>query len=245
MVSPQGGDGRGRTDCSSAASRRRGGAASTRNCWLIHDDWTIVNCADCRTVLSSVLDGEAGVSEQVAATAHLEACDACCLWHDAARRLHRMVRVQPAEGVPDLTAGILARAHPPDLGRGEWTRTALAIVALTELVLAVPALFGHDTGASVHLARHIGALTAALALGYLYAAWRPVRAFGLLPVAAGLAVTMTVTALLDVTQGRAQAAGESTHLLDVAALVLLWMLAGRPRWSVSRRWASNRAVPTP
>jgi predicted anti-sigma-YlaC factor YlaD len=215
-----------------------------RNWQRLGNDWTIVNCADCRTVLSAVLDGEADVEEQVAATGHLEACDGCRSWHEAARHLHRIVRVQPAESVPDLTAGILARAHPPDPGRGEWTRAALAVVALTELVLAVPALFGHDTGATVHLARHIGALTTALALGYLYAAWRPVRAFGLLPVAAALAVTMTVTALLDVTQGRAQALNESGHLLDVAALVLLWMLAGRPGWAVSRWWTAHRAVPT-
>jgi predicted anti-sigma-YlaC factor YlaD len=203
-----------------------------------------VNCADCRTLLSAVLDGEADVLEQASATAHLESCAACCSWHEGARRLHRLMRIHPAEAVPDLSAGILARAHPPDPGRGEWTRTALAVVALTELVLAVPALFGHDTGASVHLARHIGALTAALALGYLYAAWRPVRAFGLLPVAGGLAVTMTVTAFLDVAQGRAQALNESGHLLDIAALVLLWMLAGRPRWAAPRRWTSSRTVPT-
>jgi predicted anti-sigma-YlaC factor YlaD len=194
--------------------------------------------------VSAVLDGEADVSEQTSATAHLGTCDACRSWHAAARRLHRLTRIRPAEPVPDLTAGIMARAHPPDPGRGEWTRTALAIVALTELVLAVPALFGHDTGASVHLARHIGALTGALALGYLYAAWRPVRAYGLLPVAGGLAVTMTVTALVDVAQGRAQALNESGHLLDIAALVLLWMLAGRPGWALSRRWPSSGAVPT-
>jgi predicted anti-sigma-YlaC factor YlaD len=192
-----------------------------------------------------VLDGEADADERTSATAHLAACDACRSWYEVVSHLHRLVRVQPADAVPDLTAGILARAHPPTLGRREWIRTTLAVVALTELALAVPALLGHDTGATVHLARHIGALTAALALGYLYAAWRPVRAFGLLPVAGALAVTMTVTALLDVVQGRAVALNEAGHLLDVAALVLLWMLAGRPGWMASRRLASSRALPAP
>ncbi len=65
-------------------------------------------------------------------------------------------------------------------------------------------------------------------LGYVNVAWRPVGAFGLLPVAAALAVTMGFTAVLDLAQGRAGGSGESTHLLDVAALVLLWLLAGRP-----------------
>jgi hypothetical protein len=104
------------------------------------------------------------------------------------------------------------------------------VVALTQLVVALPALLGHDTGTTVHLARHIGALTAALAIGYLYAAWRPIRAFGLLPIAAALAATMLFTASLDVIQGRVGVAGEASHVLDFAALVLLWMLAGRPWW---------------
>jgi hypothetical protein len=142
--------------------------------------------------------------------------------------------VRSAPPVPDLTTTILARAHPPSLGRGEWTRTALTVVALTQLVLAVPALLGHDTGATVHLARHIGALTAALSIGYLYAAWRPIRAFGLLPMAVAVAATMLFTAVLDVVQGRVALAGETTHVLDVAALVLLWMLAGRPGWGGHR-----------
>jgi hypothetical protein len=102
------------------------------------------------------------------------------------------------------------------------------------VVLAVPALLGHDSGASIHLARHIGALSAALALGYLYAAWRPVRAYGLLPIAAALAAMTTFTALLDVTDGRVAALGEATHVLDLAALVLLWLVAGRP-WLFRRR----------
>jgi predicted anti-sigma-YlaC factor YlaD len=187
-----------------------------------------MNCDDCRLIVSARLDGEATAVEAAAADAHLADCAECQAWSAAAHRVHRLVRVQPAPAVPDLTATILARAHPPRAGRGEWTRTALAVVALTELVLAVPALFGHDTGATVHLARHIGALTAALSIGYLYAAWRPIRAFGLLPIAAALAATMLVAALLDVTQGRVSAVGEATHVLDAAALVLLWLLAGRP-----------------
>jgi predicted anti-sigma-YlaC factor YlaD len=199
-----------------------------------------MKCEDCRVIVSARLDGEASPMEAAAADAHLADCGECRAWSAEAGRLHRLVRVQAAPAVPDLTTSILARAHPPSVGRGEWTRTALVVVALTQLVLAVPALLGHDTGATVHLARHIGALTAALAIGYLYAAWRPIRAFGLLPMVAALATTMLIAALLDVAEGRVSAAGEATHLLDAAALVLLWMLAGRPWWrSRSRRRAAT------
>jgi predicted anti-sigma-YlaC factor YlaD len=205
-------------------------------------DYSGMECQDCRVIVSARLDGEASPTESAAADGHLAACGDCQAWSVEAGRLHRLVRVQPAPAVPDLTTSILARAHPPSVGRGEWIRTALAVVALTQLALAVPALLGHDTGATVHLARHIGALTAALAIGYLYAAWRPTRAFGLLPIAGALAVTMLVAALLDVAQGRVRAAGEATHVLDAAALVLLWLLAGRPWW---RARAGRRAASGP
>jgi predicted anti-sigma-YlaC factor YlaD len=73
-------------------------------------------------------------------------------------------------------------------------------------------------------------MSAALAVGLVYAAWRPVRAFGLLPITGALAACMVVTAALDLAGGRAGALGEAHHVLDLAGLVLLWVLAGAPRW---------------
>jgi hypothetical protein len=135
---------------------------------------------------------------------------------------------RPAEAVPDLGPSILAKAHPPNAGRWEWIRTALAVVALTELVLSVPALFGVDAGASIHVARHVGSLSAALAVGLLYAAWKPVRAYGLLPIALALAGCLLVTSLVDLASGRVDALGETHHVLDLVAVTLLWALAGWP-----------------
>ena len=49
--------------------------------------------------------------------------------------------------------------------------------------IAVPALiFGSDAGLPVHTARHLGSFDVALAVGFLFAAWRPSRIPGLLPV---------------------------------------------------------------
>ncbi len=135
-----------------------------------------MDCTTCRQAISADLDGEASRDERAAVESHLAGCAGCRAWALDASRLHRLVRLRPAEMVPDLAPAILARAHPPNPGRWEWIRTALAVVALTELVLSVPALFGFDAGASVHVARHVGSLSAALAVGLLYAAWKPVRA---------------------------------------------------------------------
>ena len=118
-------------------------------------------------------------------------------------------------------------------------RWALFTIALTELALALPGLvLGEGDGASVHVARHLGSLSIALAVGMAYAAWRPERAYGLLPVGGALAACTLVTAVLDVAEGRAGALGESYHVLELVALVLLWRLAGSPRpgsWGRSGR----------
>ena len=65
----------------------------------------------------------------------------------------------------------------------------------------------------------------ALAVGLLVAAWQPARAWGLLPVIAALALVMAGTAVLDVVRGTASGFGEAHHVLDLAGLVLLWLVA--------------------
>jgi predicted anti-sigma-YlaC factor YlaD len=72
-------------------------------------------------------------------------------------------------------------------------------------------------------------MSVALAVGLVYAAWRPVRAFGLLPIAGALAACMVVAAAFDLADGRTAVLGEAHHVLDVAGLLLLWLLAGAPR----------------
>ena len=202
-----------------------------------------MDCITCRQHLSDVLDGRLARADEVDLADHLAGCLPCRSYEGALADLHRLVRLRPAEAVPDLSDAILARAHPPRAGRGQWIRLALVAVGLTQLVLALPALvLGDDAGATVHIARHVGSLTVALAIGLIYAAWRPAWAFGLIPIAAALAGCMVVTALLDVAQGHAQTLGEAHHLLDVSGLVLLWLLAGSP---LPRRWTGGSGARLP
>jgi predicted anti-sigma-YlaC factor YlaD len=180
--------------------------------------------------MSDALDDLVDGDDQGAVEDHLGTCAACRQYRDDVADLHRWVRLRPAEDVPDLSERILARAHPPRRGRRDWICYSLLAVGLTELTLALPALvMGDDAGAPIHVARHVGSMSVALAVGLVYAAWRPVRAFGLLPIAAALAVCMVVTAALDLAGGRVAALGEAHHVLDVAGLLLLWLLAGAPR----------------
>ena len=200
-----------------------------------------MQCDLFREALSARLDGEAPGIDETTIDDHLGSCDACAAWSDELSTLHRMVRVREAEMVPDLSAAILGTAPAPvrrsPLGEViSPARWALFVVALTQLVLAAPALLlGEDAGATVHVARELGSFDVALAVGLLVAAWQPARAWGLLPVIAALGLVMAGTAVVDVVRGTASGFGEAHHVLDLAGLVLLWLVAREERGTVRAR----------
>ncbi|HYI62390.1 MAG TPA: hypothetical protein VEW93_11375 [Acidimicrobiales bacterium] len=192
-----------------------------------------MRCPDCREALSARLDHEAlppGVDD-TAVDVHLDRCGACRAWAAEAAHLHRAVRVRPAQVVADRTEDILARVPVTSRPRPvrEAVRYGLLAIGLTQLVLAVPAIFlAQDAEAPVHVAREMGAFDLALAVGLLSAAWRPRLATGLLPFAGALAGAMAVTAGVDMAQGATLAFTEAHHVLDLAGVLLLWLLPARP-----------------
>lgn len=188
-----------------------------------------------RELLSAQLDQESTTDEEATANAHLGRCAQCQAWWSEIGQVNRVLRVRLAEAVPDLASGVLARAHPPTVGRRQWVRLCLAAVAAGELVLAAPGLLLGEGADSVHDARHLGSFGVALSIGLIYVAWRPARAFGILPIVVALAVTMFVSAVVDVAHGRTTSLSEAHHILEIAGLVLVWTLAGRP---VPRRFRS-------
>ncbi len=202
-----------------------------------------MRCDTYREAISARLDGESAGLDDTTIDAHLDTCGACAVWSEELVTLHRMVRVREAEAVPDLTAAILGTSTgtqpaPTRHPLGEVispARWALFVVALTQLVLATPALLlGEDAGATVHVARELGSFDVALAVGLLVAAWQPARAWGLLPVIAALGLVMAGTAVVDVARGTATGFGEAHHVLDLAGLVLLWLVAREERASARR-----------
>ena len=205
-----------------------------------------MECTHFREAVSARLDGEDPGMASSVLDAHLAGCPGCRAWSEELTALHRLVRVRSAEPVPDLSADIVdafvpaaRRQRGGGLLRGEVVgnaRWALFAVALTQLVLAVPALvLGEDAGATVHVARELGAFDVALAVGLLVAARQPLRAWGLLPVAAALALVMGGTAVLDLVDGRTDTVAEAHHLLDVAGVLLLWLVAREARPGTGRR----------
>src|SRR5713101_4464488 len=107
-------------------------------------------------------------------------------------------------------------------------RWVLFAIAIAQIAIAIPALlFGADAGLPVHTARHIGSFDVALGVGFLFAAWRPSRIPGLLPVVAALVVCLVGSSLLDVVAGNTAAIGEAQHVTDFVGLAVVWLL-GRP-----------------
>ena len=194
-----------------------------------------MRCNTARTAISARLDGEElGVDPSDLAD-HLERCTACRAFARDAESMHREVRLARAPAVPDLTAPILASIgsdHRPYAPHERAFRITLALVAVVMIVAAVPALvLGDDAGLPVHAARHVGSFDLALAIGFLFAAWRPSRVAGLLPVVTALVACLVGTSLLDVLDGRTGALAEAQHAVEVVGLAAAWLLAHplRPR----------------
>jgi predicted anti-sigma-YlaC factor YlaD len=193
-----------------------------------------MNCDTARNAISARLDGEdLGVNPEALAE-HLQRCAECRAFARDAGAMHRDARMAHAPAVPDLTAPILAAIGADTRqqhGHDRALRITLAIVGAVQLIAAVPALvLGDDAGVSVHAARHIGSFDLALAVGFLFAALRPSRLPGLLPVVTALVACLVGTSVLDVLDGRTGAVSETQHVVEVVGLAAAWLLAHPLPW---------------
>jgi predicted anti-sigma-YlaC factor YlaD len=197
-----------------------------------------MDCDYCRAAISAELDGEAPGHDRAIVDAHLATCPGCRDFAAGAARLHRVTRVAPAEPVPDLSAAILRSidaATPTTATAGGRTaadertlflRICLAVVALIQLGMAVPALvLGDDAGLPTHVARHLGSFSLALGVGLLVVAFRPDRAAGVLPVIGVVVLCLIASSVVDIISGRAAPGTEVSHAPELVGLVAVWLLA--------------------
>lgn len=201
-----------------------------------------MDCDRCRAAISATLDGEdPGLSDD-ARRSHLATCAGCREFAAGAAQLHRSARVIPAEPVPDLSAAILrsigtepvpATRDAPIASsvdeRTRFLRISLAVIAVIQLAMAVPALvLGDDAGLPTHVARHLGSFSLALGVGLLVVALRPDRAAGVLPVVAVVVVCLLGSSAIDIVSGRAMPGAEVSHAPELVGLVAVWLLARAP-----------------
>jgi predicted anti-sigma-YlaC factor YlaD len=193
-----------------------------------------MDCERCRVAVSAGLDGEETGLPHAAVAAHLESCADCRTFATGARDLHRAARVTAAEPVPDLTGPILRAIGEESAPvrhdeRTRVLRVSLAVIAVIQLAMAVPALvLGDDAGLPTHAARHLGSFSVALGVGLLVVAWRPDRATGVLPVIAAVVVCLLGSSFIDVVSGRAVPGAGVSHAPELVGLVAVWLLARAP-----------------
>jgi predicted anti-sigma-YlaC factor YlaD len=193
-----------------------------------------MDCATAREAISAILDGEDPGSDLDEVEAHLAQCAACRAWREAAHDVTRRARLQSARPgasrAAEVFAAVPARTRTTRRpGLAGLARASLAGIAAAQLALAIPCLLlGHDHSAPEHIAREMGSFDAALAAGFLVAAWRPRRALGIRALVSVAAMLLLVTAVADLAAGRTSLDDEAPHLLAVAGWLLVCYLAAVP-----------------
>lgn len=189
-----------------------------------------MDCSQAREVLSALRDGEVPGASHAAAHRHLAGCAACRRVEAVLDGVGRRLRVAGATPVPDLTGPIvtagepvLRAAHRDHQRRERATRLLVALLGLTQVLLALPLVLGLVAPAE-HALRHLGALELGIGLGLVLAAWQPRRAAGILPVVGVVAVVSVVLAAVDIAAGTTSPARESVHLVEVLAVGGVWWL---------------------
>ena len=195
------------------------------------DDNIGMECESYRHAISARLDGETTGVDAAVLAGHLAGCSACRNWEADIISLTRSVRVASADPIPDLTPSILAaigRERVPSRLDPAPLRWGLVAVAAAQVIMAISTMFIGTGGITGHLSREVGSFDLAMAVGFLFAAWRPARAYGMLPIVGALVACLAVTTAVDITEGRAGAGSEAAHLLDLVGLTFLWLITRAP-----------------
>jgi predicted anti-sigma-YlaC factor YlaD len=182
-----------------------------------------VGCSQYREALSALLDREEPNLPLAAVHAHLASCSDCVRWEEEAGRAGRLVRVAPAEVMPDLAPLVL---HAAPTGRrlrlAHGVRAALVVVAVVQALVAWSgALTGHDSMTSGHLAEETGAWNLALAVAFLAAATRPKAAGALVAPIGVFVVVLFVLASGDIVTRSVTDTRLASHLLVAVGLGLM------------------------
>jgi predicted anti-sigma-YlaC factor YlaD len=210
-------------------------------------------CHSYREVISARLDGEPLGMPVRQLDEHLAGCVDCAAWADDAARVTRRARLAAAPAVPDLTATVLAGLPRELPGAAAAARSRLVTTALRLALLAIavgqaglawPALTSGaaSMSAPVHMAHETGAWNLGVAVAFLAVAAAPRLAAGALPFLGSFAALLVPVTLADLLAGHVHADRAVAHLLLVAGVVLVAVVAWRGRRRSAERAVARRRV---
>ena len=176
-----------------------------------------MNCETAQAAVSASIDGDHDVAAAV--DVHLNECDECRQWQERAYRLRRATLRSAVDGGDLEIEGVPSRA-----GLYRWVRFALAWAGVLLVLWNVVDMFAAGSGSAIHLERHQAAFGVALGLAFLFVAWRPDRAYGMVPFAATFTLALSLSAIIDLVNGASTLLRESAHLVELVGLALLWVL---------------------
>lgn len=178
------------------------------------NDYKGMDHTEARELISLDVDGL--LEDATALDAHLGQCPECRAFHDRAVALATRTR-PPTWRRPDL--------EPRHFWMYRWLRFALAWTGVILIAWSTPGVFDTTTDVTyIHVARHQAAFGVALGIVFLVVAWRPDRAYGLVPVAATFTIALSGAAIVDLIDGASSLSKESRHLVELVGLGMLWAL---------------------
>lgn len=177
----------------------------------IGDDYMNMDCAEARILISADLDGQ--LDDPIALRSHLGECADCRSWRERAASLPRAPHPVPGES-----------AYPRGFLAFRWVRFSLGWAGALLVVWNLPGVFDTVDRLYQHLWRHQHAFGIALGLTFLFVAWRPDRAYGLVPIAATFTIALSTAAVVDLVGGSTPVERELKHLVEIIGLGFLWAL---------------------
>ncbi|MBP2477340.1 putative anti-sigma-YlaC factor YlaD [Crossiella equi] len=219
-----------------------------------------MDCENYQELLSARLDGELPPGAEDRLDAHLTGCVDCSAWYEAAARITRLARTGVAEQGPDLVASVLAQAP---VARRRVTlvaalRWALGLLGIAQATVAMSAFLGTAGGAdhhgggllaagAAHLSHESAAWNLALGVAFGWAALRARHVAGLVPVLGTFVLVLFGVSVLDLLRGGVAPTRVATHLLALAGLVLIVLLArtGATRTPAPGALAEDEDFPLP
>ncbi len=178
-----------------------------------------MDCTTARDLVSAQIDGDSGQVAEV--EAHLATCAGCSAWRE---NVHGMTRRLMRSATGHGPRRSFVPRPPRGFGRYRAIRLVLAWIGVLLVAWNLPDLFAGGVDVTfIHLARHQNAFSMALGVTFLFVAWRPDRAYGMVPVAAVFAIAVA-GATIDLINGASTIERESIHLVEILGLVLVWIL---------------------